>query len=200
MYKIKQMTHITSGLLNRKYKAVVVAPVAANAMRPIRGISCNAHVFKDVVINAFYIQLILFYKKWNKRKTNKQKNLTSFFFLSIWKNPDISNIQNIKLLEKNKNYISNQRTWNSARGWRQRVRDAAACGRSHLLRAQSPSNVWPQHPVRTSYVKWMREQTRYKARRQRSLPALKFSGGSQFRIHITEDQYQRHTTPPCGEI
>lgn len=44
MDKIIQMTHITSGLVNRKYKAAVVAPVAANAMKPIRGISCNAHV------------------------------------------------------------------------------------------------------------------------------------------------------------
>lgn len=47
-------------------------------------------------------------------KRNKTKILTSFFFLSIWKNPTISNIQNIKLLEKNKNYISNERAWNSA--------------------------------------------------------------------------------------
>lgn len=45
MDKIIQMTHITSGFVNRKYKAAVVAPVAANAMKPIRGISCNAHVF-----------------------------------------------------------------------------------------------------------------------------------------------------------
>lgn len=56
------MTHTTSVLVNRKYKAAVVAPVAANAMKPIRGISCNAHVFKDVVINTFDIQLILFKK------------------------------------------------------------------------------------------------------------------------------------------
>lgn len=62
------MTHITSVLVNRKYKAVVVAPVAANVMKPIRGINCNAHVFKDVVRNISDIQLILF-KKYLK-KTN----------------------------------------------------------------------------------------------------------------------------------
>lgn len=61
------MTHITSVLLNRKYKAAVVAPVAANIMTPIRGISCNAHVYKDVVKNTFDIQLILF-KKYLKKQ------------------------------------------------------------------------------------------------------------------------------------
>lgn len=30
---------MTSGLVNRKYKAAEVAPVAAKAMNPIRGIS-----------------------------------------------------------------------------------------------------------------------------------------------------------------
>ena len=34
-------THITSGLVNKKYKAAEVAPVAAKAMNPIRGISWN---------------------------------------------------------------------------------------------------------------------------------------------------------------
>lgn len=54
------MTHITSGLVNRKYKAALVAPVAANVKKATRGISCNAQVFKDIFIYTFYIQLILF--------------------------------------------------------------------------------------------------------------------------------------------
>lgn len=37
---------MTSGLVNRKYKAAEVAPAAAKAMNPIRGISWNTHVNK----------------------------------------------------------------------------------------------------------------------------------------------------------
>lgn len=37
---------MTSALVNRKYKAAEVAPVAAKAMNPIRGISWNTHVNK----------------------------------------------------------------------------------------------------------------------------------------------------------
>lgn len=97
------MTHITSGLVNRKYKAAALAPVAANVMMPIRGISCKRMFSRTLLFTHFTSSSS--YSKSLNNVINEQKKLTSFFFLNIWKNPAISYIQNIKTFEKQEFYF-----------------------------------------------------------------------------------------------
>lgn len=126
------MTHITSGLVNRKYNAAVVAPVAANAMMPIRGISCNVHVFKDVVIYTVYIQLSLFWR-YVECKHKQKKNLPPSSSSTFGKIQPSLIIKISKFL-KNKNSISTERGWNSA----QEDEGSQGC-----------SCVWQASPVET---------------------------------------------------
>lgn len=71
------MTHITSDLVNRKYKEAEVAPVIATVMMPIRGISCNVHtLFTHFTSSSFYSKVGL-------NRIKQKKKLTSFFFLNI---------------------------------------------------------------------------------------------------------------------
>lgn len=136
IYKSTETTHMTSGLVNRKYKAAVEAPVAANAMSPTRGISCNAHVFKHLVIKAVFIQPILFKSMSNVKIKQKQIN-----------NDENNKTPHLLLLrqhlEKSSHLFKNiKKPWKtsigclrstglklSSWGWRERVWDAAARGR-----------------------------------------------------------------------
>lgn len=125
-----QMTHITSGLVNRKYKAAAVAPVAANVMMPIRGISCNARFQGRCYLRILHPA----HPKSLLNVKNEHKNLppsSSSTFAKI--QPSLI----FTIFEKQEFYFHSMGLEFRSRGWRQRVRDAAACDRRHLLRAKS---------------------------------------------------------------
>lgn len=101
------MTHITSGLVNRKYKAAAVAPVAANVMMPIRGISCNARFQGRCYLRILHPA----HPKSLLNVKNEHKNLppsSSSTFAKI--QPSLI----FTIFEKKKNSISTKWAWNSA--------------------------------------------------------------------------------------
>lgn len=85
---------MTSDLVNRKYKAAEVAPVAANVMMQTRGISCKARFQGRCYLHILHAASS---KSIHSVQNRGKKQLTSFFFLNSWKNEDIFYVQNLTI-------------------------------------------------------------------------------------------------------